>query len=441
MTRTATLRTAARRVVGPVFLLAAALSSGCAALTNPVADGIPVRRVPAELLARPKSELRQIPLPLLRRKELTEYRLDRGDVLAIIAGDLFGPMAQQPPVHLQDQFGGENSIGYPVPVRDDGTISLPDPRLPPIHVRGKTVTEVEELVRRVITSPPPEGLQLFPKENARIGVQLLRRRRVEVQVVREDTVPFGPQAMGAQFLATARRGAGFIVQLEYGKNDVLRALNATGGLPGLDARNEVIIQRGGYDPSNPPTTAATVPAPGTAQTVTIPLRIYPDQPLTISEEDIILNEGDIIFIQSRDSEVYYTGGIVGSRQIPLPRDYDLDVLAALAVAGAPLVNGGFTQNAFVPQAFAAGLGNPSPTLVTVIRRLPDGRQFPIRVDVDRALVDARERILIQPDDFIIMQEKPYESIVRYLTQQYRITTFAQIVSGRQFNQTFSGVSP
>jgi hypothetical protein len=139
--------------------------------------------------------------------------------------------------------------------------------------------------------------------------------------------------------------------------------------------------------------------------------------------------------------VFYTAGVVGSRQIPLPRGYDLDVIQALAVAGAPLVNGGFTQNAFVAQATATGLGQPSPALVTVVRKLPNGQQLPIRVDVARAFVDPRERILIQPDDILVMQEKPYEAIVRYLTQQYRFTTFVETIRGRRFNQTFTGTSP
>ena len=52
-----------------------------------------------------------------------------------------------------------------------------------------------------------------------------------------------------------------------------------------------------------------------------------------------------------------------------------------------------------------------------------------------------ERILIQPDDILVMQEKPYEAIVRYLTQQYRFTTFVEVIRGRRFNQTFTGTSP
>ena len=42
--------------------------------------------------------------------------------------------------------------------------------------------------------------------------------------------------------------------------------------------------------------------------------------------------GDIVFIETREREVYYTGGVLQGREIPLPRDYDLDVLAAISLA-------------------------------------------------------------------------------------------------------------
>ncbi|MGL4423353.1 MAG: hypothetical protein ACRCZF_22030, partial [Gemmataceae bacterium] len=131
------------RTITLFCLAVVTLSSGCAALTNPVADGVPVRRVPQEVLGRPKSELQQVPLTLLQRREIEAYRLDKGDVLAIIAGDIFGPETTQPPVKLADQYGQDAAVGYPVPVRDDGTISLPDPRLKPIDVKNKTLAEAE----------------------------------------------------------------------------------------------------------------------------------------------------------------------------------------------------------------------------------------------------------------------------------------------------------
>src|SRR5262245_40113920 len=58
-------------VVIPVI----AWSTGCAAFTNPTAyEGIPVNRLPDEVLGRPRSELQPIPLNMLRLKEPPEYR-------------------------------------------------------------------------------------------------------------------------------------------------------------------------------------------------------------------------------------------------------------------------------------------------------------------------------------------------------------------------------
>src|SRR5438552_267355 len=71
-----------------------------------------------------------------------------------------------------------------------------------------------------------------------------------------------------------RKGSGVTATRRAGANDVLRALNATGGPPGLDAKTEVVILRGQTDPTDP-----------TPRVTRIPLRIYPDQPLTIREED------------------------------------------------------------------------------------------------------------------------------------------------------------
>jgi protein involved in polysaccharide export with SLBB domain len=411
-----------------VVAVAVALPSGCAAVTNPVADGVPVRRLPAEVLGRSKAELVDLPLNLLRLPEPDAYRLDKGDVLAVVAGDLFGPETVPPPVNLP-QFlpGGQESdasVGYPVPVREDGTIALPSPKIPPLQVRGKTVAEVEEMVRRAVVEA-----KLFRENQARVSVQLQKRRRYLVTVIREDTQPVPTQSAGGVITQINRRN-GIPVSLEAYRNDVLRALTLSGGPPGLDARNEVLIRRGQYDPA--------CPEKGLTK---IPLRVYPEQPIPLSPADVTLNEGDILIVPSRENEVFYTAGIIGSRQIALPRDYDLDVLQAIALVGGPLANGGFTQNAFIAQAFATGLGNPSPALVTVLRQLPNGQQLPIRVDLTRALRDRRERVLIRPNDVLVMQEKPGDAVVRYLTQQFRFNTVADTIRSESINQTLTSTVP
>jgi protein involved in polysaccharide export with SLBB domain len=397
-----------------LLMATVAFGNGCAALSNPVAAGVPVSMLPKEVLARPKAELVAVPLTLLRLKEQAAYKLDKGDVLAVIAGDLFGPEQVQPPLSTPNPGEGvESTVGYPVPVRDDGTISLPNPKIPPINVKGKTTEQVEAYLRRALTGAEPGFPEIFKEGGAKISVQLMRKRRFRVSVIRSD-IAGGPVNIGG-VLTSQGRTFGSVVTLEAGRNDVLNALNASGGTPGNDAKNEVWIYRGEYDPANP--------AKGQAR---IPLKIYPDQQLTISEADITLNEGDILVIPGREAEVFYVGGIINSRQIPLPREVDFDVIAAVAVANGPIINGAFQNNQFVAQSIATGLGTPSPALVNVLRQLPNGSQLNIRIDMDRALKDPRERILMQPGDILLMQERPYEAFARYLTQQFRFNFTQQI---------------
>jgi hypothetical protein len=45
------------------------------------------------------------------------------------------------------------------------------------------------------------------------------------------------------------------------------------------------------------------------------------------------------------------------------------------------------------------------------------------------LQDPKERILIQPGDFLILQETPKEALVRYFTQMFKVSAFWQIVHG------------
>lgn len=404
------------------------LGVGCAAVTNPVADAIPVRRLPAEVLGRPRADLKPIPLTVLRQREIETYTFDKGDVLAIVADNVIAPPGAAAPVKLPDAASDTAALGFPIPVRDDGTITLP--QLPPISVKGKTAAEVEQLIKDT-ASGKNGGPELVNPKTARVTVQLLKKREYTVTVVREDLQPTLTTGVGGTVVGTTRRGNGFTLKLPAGQNDVLHALNQTGGLPGLDAKDEVIIERA---------VNAADPARGR---VRIPLRIYPEQPLNVCEDDIILRDGDVVKIETRDTsqDVYYVAGVAGSRPFQLPRDYDLDVLQALITAGAPVANGGFTQNAFVAQAVNSGLGQPSPSLLTVLRQAGQGRQIPIRVDLNVALRDPRERIRVLPGDILVMQERPGEAVARYFTQTVRLNTALNAVRAGDLTQTVTGSNP
>src|SRR5271157_5718523 len=90
-----------RVAVGVAALLCAVLS-GCAALSNPVGDAVPVHRLPPEVHGRRKDEDRTIPLPLLRQKPPEVYRLAANDILGVWIEGILGDKNQPPPVHLSE---------------------------------------------------------------------------------------------------------------------------------------------------------------------------------------------------------------------------------------------------------------------------------------------------------------------------------------------------
>src|SRR5262245_48350134 len=105
------------------YALAAALAcgglGGCAALTNPVAEGIPARQVPQEYLGRPREEEKTIPLTLLRQKPPDAYLLGPGDVLGVYVEGVLGDRNQPPPVRLAEtQSNILPAFGYPIPISE-----------------------------------------------------------------------------------------------------------------------------------------------------------------------------------------------------------------------------------------------------------------------------------------------------------------------------------
>jgi len=402
-----------------------AVAAGCAAMTNPVVDGVPVHRLPPELLAPPKNPSQTIQLTLLEQPRPPVYLLGPGDVLAVYVEGVLGergmplPMHVPPAAEIPGQHTVPPGIGYPVPVREDGTIALPF--IDPLRVQGSSVAAVQEAITRLYRKQ-----QILVPGKERIFVSLLHPRRYEVLVLRQESTSFLPGTAG--LITAGKLGTGHLVELPAYDNDVLHALTLTGGLPGLDAYDEVIIHHKGFRnaqegalvqkrlESLPPACdpLAALGADGT--TVRIPLRLPPGEPLPIGPQDVLLETGDVVFVEARDREVYYTGGLLPSGEFVLPRDHDLDVVQAVAQVRGPLINGAFSTNSLAGNLIQPGIGGPSPTLLVVLRQTPQGGHVPIRVDLGRALRDSRERLLVKAGDVLILQEKPAEALARYLTQ-------------------------
>ncbi len=435
---------------GLLVLLLCAGASGCAALTNPVTDGVPVNRLPPELLASSKDDEVTIPLTLLGQKPPTVYRLAAGDVLGIWIEGVLGEAGLTPPLHLPPQVQIREqrrlpaALGYPVPVREDGTISLP--WVAPVVVQGMTLGEVEGSIRRLYTVEK----QVLKPGKDRIQVTLLDRRQHHVLVLRQESSAFITPIVG-NVVSSGKRGTGHLVDLPEGENDVLHALVQSGGMPGLDAYNEVIVFRSCFRcdadrtallqqlEQAPPEHGHCLPGLG-GPVVQIPLRIHRGLSPPVRPEDVVLHSGDVVFLEARDRDVFFTGGLLPPGEHVLPRDRDLDVVEAVSLVQGTLFNGAFSTSNLSGNLIAGGIGNPSPSLLTVLRRTPRGDRIPIRVDLGRALHDGRESILVQAGDVLILQEKPGEALARYFSQTFFNFSLAWQVVHERFAAGFFDVS-
>ncbi len=530
------------------------LSAGCAAF-HPI-QGIPARYLPEEFRGPSRAGKRTIDLSLLKQTPPGAHRVDSGDVLGIYIEGVLGDRKLAQPVNIPVGVDGPPSFGFPIPVRDDGTISLP--LIGPVVVRGKTIAEVEGMLKKAYTA----DRQFLNPENDRILVSLQRPRHYRVLVIRQESaVATNFAAAGQINLGAVKRGTGQLVNLPAYKNDVLHALAQTGGLPGLDAENAIYILRrrktsegwtpapnsslpSGQSPSpiplgaearktsrprstfraqslesdyrrgaglsasqTPPTPppftrepdffipppaeasptdqprlamppgAQTPPpfslgpassnalsphrhaSPGVESApalwpddgmvpshaipsddavlmtpeqfgwdmadselrdrriVKIPVRLGPGETVDLHEQDVILEDGDIVFIESRDTEVFYTGGLLGGGQFTLPRDYDLNVLQAIAMSQ------GQRTGAQGGSRGTSSIGGPSAlngdvaisaSRVIVLRYLEDGRMIPIEVDLYQARTDVAEQVIIQPGDYILLQYTKLEAIAAFM---------------------------
>src|SRR6187399_159202 len=116
----------------PVLALAALWATvGCTTL-----QGIPASRVPPQLMGESRNDRERIDYLRLRQDPPDVYLLSARDVLGIYVGGVYGSREKGdiPPTHFPESGNLPPAIGYPTPVREDGTISLP--QVGPLKVEG-----------------------------------------------------------------------------------------------------------------------------------------------------------------------------------------------------------------------------------------------------------------------------------------------------------------
>lgn len=405
--------TASQRAICTVALFALTSLTGCSSFLGSYnVSGVPVSRVPRALLdTERKDDFEDISMLRLRQDSPEYYALGPGDVLGFYAQNLFETDNQLPPVHYSENSSLPPAVGVPVPVREDGTITLP--YLQPFNVEGMSLVEASDLIRRAYTEQSEDGEEPILKADSQVSLSMIHRRTVRVLVIREEA--------GA-VADVLKRGTGTVIDMPAYENDVLHALSETGGLPGLDAKNEVLIYRGmfaegvNYDhilnnacldqcDCEDDCFCDESPMPDPPNVTRIALRYHPTRPPTFSQEDILLNDNDIVIIRSRDNETFFTAGLLGGGEHLLPRDKDLDIIGAIAMAGGSLGNSGTGVGA-ISLGGQGGAGNTQacqPSEVILIRELPCGNQISMKIDLNKALTNRSERVLIQPNDVVMLR--------------------------------------
>ena len=411
--------------------LIATTQTGC--MLHSAAQAIPVSSLDSSIVQSHKSETMPLNLALLQQDKPVEHLVGAKDVLNVYIRGVLPRREQEAQSVLASNSNSDEyypaygsvqnpSVGVPVTVADDSSVTLP--YVGRIYVGGMSIPEmVEEIAARYVT----EGI--IEPEREQITVTLTRSRLQRILVIREDSDGQFAQTLTKANVPYAKRGRAQVIDLPAFENDVLHALAATGGLPGIDAANEVWILRGNHPKSREVQAHMELGDPAAIQSVAhlqesglatrIPLRMTPYSQVPFTKDDIVLAEGDVVFVPSRD-EYFYTAGLLPGGRVPLPRDRQIDVLEAIALAGGSV--GGPSGGSGAEMFRRSGAGNiVPPSLAIIVRTLPDETQVPIKVDLAAAMQKPTERVLIQPNDIIYMQYRGGELAANVLLNLFNLS--------------------
>jgi hypothetical protein len=159
----------------------------------------------------------------------------------------------------------------------------------------------------------------------------------------------------------------------------------------------------------------------------IPIRITPGEFPTFTEKDVVLHDGDVVYIESREQDFFYTSGLLGGGQYPIPRDYVLDVLGALSIVQSQVntQHHSATRNVGGMSVLNQDVSVGASELI-IRRKRQDNTYLNVKVDLKKAVRSPQNRIFVQPGDFLILQYTRTEAcaafVQRYLLEPFVIGT-------------------
>ncbi|MFK7819147.1 MAG: polysaccharide biosynthesis/export family protein, partial [Planctomycetaceae bacterium] len=134
------------------------------------------------LLADPSMARKSATARTVRKSKPTDpYKVQPGDTLGIFIPYILGQEGEKPPIHTDPTGVRPPAMGYPVSVRDDGTISLPVIKAQ--KVAGLTLRGVEARLIHVLTVEQ----NILKKGTASVMVSLLRSVDDPIPEIRQGT--------------------------------------------------------------------------------------------------------------------------------------------------------------------------------------------------------------------------------------------------------------
>lgn len=300
--------------------------------------GIPASTLPEHFRQPLRTGGEPINYSILTSEPPADYYLGAEDIIEVTIPELFSN-GDFRPIQVQVMSSGEVQL----------------PLVGPVQVSTMNLSQAQA----AITQAYQNGFFNAP----RVSVTLVERATTNVVVLGKVVQPG-------------------VVSLPRYENDVAHALASAGGLA-EDAAEEVEVHR--------------KPSLESSEVIKIPLRGF--EAGSINPADVILLPGDVLVVPSRRNEVFYVVGelnpnnavrfTAGERErelgggFILPRDREIDVVTAVAMAG------------YIDPI-------ESPTTVTVHRNIPGCDPLLIHVDLIKARYCREENVNVAPGDIIYL---------------------------------------
>ena len=352
--------------------------------------GIPASTLPDSFRTPIMSGAAQLNFSALTMPAQADYLLGPQDMLEVTVHGLY-PGNQVVPVRVEVMASGEVYL----------------PMVGPVRVGGMNLVQAQTAITGAYQ---PDFIR-----DARVNVSLVTKSTTSVVVLGEVTQPGVYQLPKyetdvAHAIAMAKgltQDAGLNIEVhrritpdQAQRAQLLEELRLAEPGAAVSLTQPAMPPRGGPEPIPPGVVVQAgglAAAKGPMKVVRIPIRGFPSEPF--SAEDVVLHAGDVVIVPSRTNEVFYVVGklsptnfvrfSIGARErdlgagFILPRDRDVDVVTAVAMAG------------YIDPI-------DSPTTVTVHRTGEDGQPLLIHVDLLKARYDRRETILVHAGDIIYL---------------------------------------